>query len=484
MNTLEKARANTRRLLLIFSWSICLLFSSTSFAISLEEYLKQVESKNQSIESANLSKKASETGDSEAAVLTSPQFFTSAQVARDKSPTLLGDLQGTDRRGQTLQSGFQSQTDFGVQGRLYFSHDQQRTLGSSFVQPGQEQIDLQSYNLELKLPLWQNGFGRDLRLQKSAIKSQAKAEGFQADFDYQSTIHRAESTYYRLSRLQEEVQVLSGLVDQGEKLVSWARTRVGSRLLEKSNLTESQAAFAGRELELKGKQLEYEDALRDFNSIREFPLDTKVTLSSVKEVLSKVSRETSIKATFVRLDLRAQEQLIDAEKKSLERALEALKPKLDLSTRFASFTKQSDLNDTRRCTSTDSCSQVVLGLNFEMPLDFGSVDKASAASRYRIQAREASLNRARTESDSQLNRLRKSFELLDAQILASEQLLKAQSERLKEERSRQRLGRGSTFDVIRAEQDYSQSELTLLALQFSKLDAISQLRLFVSPEEK
>lgn len=117
-----------------------------------------------------------------------------------------------------------------------------------------------------------------------------------------------------------------------------------------------------------------------------------------------------------------------------------------------------------------------------MPLDFGSVNDARSAADFRVKAREASLIRARSESDTQLVRLQRSLELIDQQIVASDGLIKAQQDRLAEERKRQKLGRGSTFDIIRAEQDLSQSELYLIQLQFSKLEALSSLRIFVPSE--
>ena len=453
-----------------------------SWALSLDEYLRQVETKNQGIEASRLNKKASENADAQARLLTSPQFFATGQTVRDKSPTLLGELQGTERQSQAIQTGLQSQTDFGLQGRIYFSHDQQKTLGSSFIQPGQEQIDLQSYNVELKLPLWQNSFGRDTRLQKSSITAQAEAELAQSTFENKNTLQAAELAYYRLSRLQQEQQVLRRLVEQGEKLVSFARSKVGSRLLERSNLTEASAALASRELELQAKAIEYEDALREFNAIREFALDTTVSLEPIENQL-RSTKLTEVSSVLMRLDLKVQEKAIEAEKLSLKRSQEALKPRLDFSTKLSSFTKQSDFNDTRRCIDANACSQVVVGLNFEMPLDFSNVEKAKESASYRIQAREASLNRARLESDSQLERLKKNLELVDSQIKASERLLSAQKERLKEERNRQRLGLGSTFDVIRAEQDFSQSELSLIQSQAAKLEVLSQLKLFVAREE-
>lgn len=453
-----------------------------SWGLSLDEYLRQVETKNQGIEASRLHEKAAENADAQASLLTAPQVFANGQSVRDKSPTLLGELQGTERQSQTIQTGLQAQTDFGLQGRLYFSHDQQKTLGSSFIQPGQEQIDLQSYNLELKLPLWQNSFGRDTQLQKSSITAQAQAELAQSIFENRSTLQAAEAAFYKLSRLQEEQGVLKRLVEQGEKLVSFARSKVGSRLLERSNLTEASAALASRELELQAKTIEYEDALREFNAIREFALDTAVSLEPIGNQLRN-TRITAVQDSLTRLDLKVQEKVIEAEKLSLKRSQEALKPKLDLSTKLSSFTKQSDLTDTRRCIDANACSQVVVGLNFEMPLDFSNVEKAKESASYRIQAREVSLKRARLESDSQLERLKKNLELLDSQIKASERLLSSQKDRLKEERNRQRLGRGSTFDVIRAEQDFSQSELSLIQSQAAKLEVLSQLKLFVAREE-
>lgn len=434
------------------------------------------------MEASRLSEMSADNFKSQSNLLTSPQFFVTGQSSKDKSPTLLGELQGTERRNQGVQSGIQTNTAFGVQGRLYFSHDNQQTLGSSFIPVGQESIDLQSYNLELKIPVWQNGFGRDVRSQRRAIQAQAEAEKFQASFEAQSTLQRAETAYYRLAKLQSEKEVLLRLVDQGNKLTSWAKEKVGSRLLEKSNLTESIAAKASRDLELRAKDLEYQDALREFNSLRQFPLDTQVALSAINDLVEKKSKFLPPQITESRIDVKAQERAIEAEKENLKRSKELLKPRLDITGKLASFTKQSDINDTRRCTDVNACSQVVVGLTFEMPLDFSNTEKAASSANQKIEAREAALARARIDSADGLSRIQKSLELIDQQIIASRELLKAQENRLKEERNRQKLGRGSTFDVIRAEQDFSQSELALIQIYFAKLQTLSSLRLYASSE--
>lgn len=477
-----KTRASLKQFVpLSFSMMVALLFSSSAWAITLNEYLDEVGRNNKAVTASQYSEKSANLSTAQSALLTAPQFFANALSSSDKSPTIMGSLNGTERQNKNLQSGFQMNSNLGLQGRLYYSHDEQKILGSTFIPPEQDTLKLESYNIELKLPIWQNGFGRDVRFQKNAIEQQAKAESIQARFENESVLLQAEVAYFKLAKLQQEREVLLRLKDQGEKLVDWTRKRADSRLLEKSNLNESIAALAGRDLELKRKILEYEDALKEFNSIREVALDTPATLTSLKEQLSSVkTRDLSQK--LVRLDLKAHESAIESEKSSLERSKELLKPKLDLSTKLATFKKQNNIDDTSRCTDSNACSQFVIGVNFEMPLDFGSVNDARSAADFRVKAREASLIRARSESDTQLVRLQRSLELIDQQIVASDGLIKAQQDRLAEERKRQKLGRGSTFDIIRAEQDLSQSELYLIQLQFSKLEALSSLRIFVPSE--
>jgi outer membrane protein TolC len=461
---------------------VVLFFSNSALAITLNEYLDEVRRNNKAVTAAHFSEKSANLSNAQGALLTAPQFFATALSSSDKSPTIMGALNGTERQNKNLQSGFQMSSVLGLQGRIYYAHDEQKIIGSSFIPPEQDTLNLESYNIELKLPIWQNGFGRDVRFQKNAIEQQAKAESTQARFENESILLQAEIAYFKLSKLQQEREVLFRLKDQGEKLVSWTRNRSESRLLEKSNLNESVAALAGRDLELKRKILEYEDALKEFNSIREVALDTPATVTPLQEQLSS-TKIRGLTQNLVRLDLKSHESAIESERSSLERSKEALKPKIDLSTKFATFKKQNDLDDTSRCTDSNACSQFVLGINFEMPLDFGSIKDARSAADFRVKAREAFLIRARSESNAQLVRLQRSLELIDQQIVSSDGLIKAQQDRLAEERKRQKLGRGSTFDIIRAEQDLSQSELYLIQLQFSKLEALSSLRLFVPSEE-
>jgi outer membrane protein TolC len=154
----------------------------------------------------------------------------------------------------------------GFDTRAYISGDKQGTFGSSFIESGKDEVYFQGSNLEVSIPLWQGFLGKSLELEKSKVLSQSKAENSIANYQKQQLIVEAELSYLRLSKIQNEIEILQELVKQGERLASYAGRKVEQRLLEVTNLKESQAALSARPLQLESKIAEKTNVTKEFLS--------------------------------------------------------------------------------------------------------------------------------------------------------------------------------------------------------------------------
>lgn len=460
---------------------LLLLISEASFgsSLSLSNYLQMVGSEHSSIESSNKMIESSGAGKAQSSLVNSPRFFMEARTTEDKSPTLLGELQGTYRKNQSFATGFSFQSELGFDARAYVSGDKQGTFGSSFIESGKEEVYFQGSNLELSIPLWQGFLGKSLELEKSKILSQSVAENANAKYQKQQLLVEAELSYLRLAKLQNEIEILRELVKQGERLAAYAEKKVGQRLLEVTNLKESQAALSARQLQFESKLAEKSDATKEFLSfIQANNLQDQYEVERLDSIFEGMRTQERIPS---RLDIKVQASALEVDRAQLLEATESLKPKLELTSRYSSFNQQSNFNDSRRCISQNDCSILSFGVFFEIPLELNNLSEVRSAISNRLRARELMLHRAKYDSKAEFDRLVNQIDLGRKRLSFSEDLVKIQKQRLQEERRRQNFGRGSTFDVIRAEQDHSQSLLSDIEIKHFLLESNARLKLF---EEK
>lgn len=445
--------------------------------LTRESFLNEVRSKNSSYRAVSENREAAGLERSQGELLTSTQAFGNASHLNDKSPTLLSDFQGTERRNTTLELGLQKQTRFGLQGRLFLNNNSQRTIGASLLGPGQDELTLQSYNLELKLPVWKNGFGRDVRLRQESSANVSEASRKKAELELLELENRASLTYLKLSRVRTAKRLVGELTDQGEGLVAWVQRRVNARLLEESDLAQAQAALSSRKLQLEAMAMEEAELEREFNLLRD--QEDSRPIGELEPFSDVVKELESLKVSADhRKDLAILKLSVEAEQKEIALKKEDFLPEIALTTRLAAFTKQSDLNDTRRCLDPLNCSQVYVGVAVAVPLDFASASEGLEAVNKRMHAKKLALAKSEQEARVGFAKLTRSRELLRKQLALSRELVAHQNKRLAEERRKQRLGRSSTFDLIRAEQERAEAELSRLGLVYSFLEVTHQLRFY------
>lgn len=460
---------------------LLLLFSEASFgsSLSLSNYLEMVVSENTNIESSDRMIEASTSGKAQSSLVNSPSFFLDARTTEDKSPTLIGELQGTYRKNQSFATGFNFRSNLGINTKAYLSGDRQGIFGSSFIESGKNEVYFQGSNLEVSIPLWQGFLGRSLELEKSKVLSQSQAENANANYQKQQLLVEAELSYLRLSKIQNEIEILEELVKQGERLALYAERKVQQRLLEVTNLKESQAALSARRLQLESKLAEKSNVTKEFLSfIQAKNLQDHYEVENLDSVFEKMKVNDRLPS---RLDIKAQASALEVDRAQLLEANEYLKPKLELSSRYSTFNQQSNFNDSRRCISQNDCSVFSVGVYFEIPLEQKNLSEVESAIANRLRARELMFQRAKYDSTVEFDRLVNQIDLGRRQLGFSENLVKIQKQRLDEERKRQNFGRGSTFDVIRAEQDHSQSLLSDVEIKHFLLESNARMKLF---EEK
>jgi outer membrane protein TolC len=175
--------------------------------------------------------------------------------------------------------------------------------------------------------------------------------------------------------------------------------------------------------------------------------------------------------------LRALSAQLGVEKAQLKLQKESLKPDLNLKASYTAF-GQSGSPDTLRCRSASDCHNIVAGVALTLPLDFSSVSEAHRAADARLQSLEHQIEYAQQMSIVEFNSFKQQEASLRIQAESVRTMIRSQKRRLDLERQRQQRGRASTFDVIKAENDLSESQQRLAEIQAQRLMTISQMRNF------
>jgi outer membrane protein TolC len=447
--------------------------------LTLDNYIKLIKEKNDSYFALTKKQDAALQESSKANLLTSPQYFANGDSSVDKSPTTNPAQNGTERKITNFQTGLEMQTEFGLSGKVYFGQTYYRVLGTNpiYVSPDLTSGVQQYYGTELKIPLLKNGFGRDVQAKKKAIEKSSLATQGLAKFKQLQLENQAKMLYLKVEQLQEVIQLKQTGIEQHAKLVKWVTERVHSKILEPSDLSQSIAAKQQKDLSLQSSLLELSQAKRDFNNLMNEPSEKPLPKLQSLDYLIPNS-EIKINLDLQRKDIKSLEKSIEAEKETFISERENFKPELNIVGKALGYTNQSSLNDTSRCTSFENCANLYIGINFKVPLEFESLNNSYDSAGTKIQEKEFQLAAAKSQAKNDLNKIYQTSKILKLQRDLSVKIIATEKQRLEEEHKRQTYGRASAFDIIRAEQDYLQSQLTLLSIMYSQAELNTNLKLF------
>jgi hypothetical protein len=253
-----------------------LAVSVTSHAMTLDEFLRKVESDNSYSQSQILSAEASQLRESEGPLLTSPDLYTLGNATIDKRQTQNPSFEGTRRNSNTYQLGVEQQSIWGLKHKLYYSLDQTELIGADHNFSPNPSASKSSFNYEISLPIWRNGFGRSTQDQINSIVSQNKSESFAAQFNRKQIKVNATAVYWQLKSAQELFALSNELLESNDGFLNWTRRRVRDRLGEESDLRQAEAIVALREYELEQARTEVTEAQQLFNEMLELPPGTPV----------------------------------------------------------------------------------------------------------------------------------------------------------------------------------------------------------------
>ena len=468
---------NNHRLVAIMLLLLSSPMVAHTAALSKDDFLRQVEEKNQSITASKLIVNGTSERANEGKLLFKPNFFAQAQTSADKKPTTNLGSQGDRTDYQLLKAGISEQFNFGLQTQLSYTTSHTKIYDSSPIYLPVSSFNDGAATLEITQSLWRNFLGSETQSMEAAITAQSQASKHTENFKIKSLLSQAETLYWSLSQMRKVVQVEKESLERARKIREWAQNRLKSGLAESADFLQADANYKARDYELKSSLQDLKNLQRSVNSLR--GIDGDVIDEDLEAVNSaNIKTLSTPKKEDLRDDTKAALELEKITRANAEVSIQKNKPTFEL---YGSYTLNGrDPNKSEAISNsfkTDHDTKAI-GLRFNAPIDFMSTsDNISGYKNEQIAAKE-NYQRKFFEQEQSWNDLVSKLEDAKIKLALIEKIEEAQKIKATNERDRLNRGRTTTFQVLNFEQDYAQSQLSRIQSETNILNIYAQLKVF------
>lgn len=442
--------------------------------LSLEEFKKQVMEKDPQTQAILEQKRGAELTVNQADFLTSVNLFATSTYLDDQRPTSNPTFQGSRTLVNGLSAGLQQQTRLGLKWAL--SQNVQKTEIEDAALIPQPKFYDAFPKLELAIPLWRNLLGNEISAEQDQLRFQARAQMKQADIAWIRQEALIEEAYYNLLSQQEAYEIQKDSLTRAQRILEWSRTRVQRNLSDETDLFQSQAAVASREIDLTAAETNLRSARRQFNAYRGVAgedVPEKLVGSDID--LKKLKLDKNLQK--IRKDLKAQSDLNQSQAAAYGAQKEKSKPNLDLTLQAQTNGRAATYTRAQKNTWEDQ-DYLYVGVNFSMPID--QLKASNVREGYtKLENSQRLIEKARlrdetltwAETVDRAEQINKQLELL-------RHLEVVQRKNADSERNRLSRGRSTTFQVLTFEQNYNAVRAQRIQAEFQARQFINQLNLF------
>jgi outer membrane protein TolC len=459
--------------------SLIVIIPNISFgtSLSLNDFLKQVQEKNQSIVASKLSEEGALDRSNEGKLIFRPSLFAQAQSAIDKKPTTNKNAQGDRTDHNLFTAGLMQQFNFGLQSKLTYNISHTIIYNASPAFLPQNNFYDGMLTLELTQSLLRNFFGVENQSLETISTSQAKASKLTEQFKVRTIISLAESLYWSLSQMRKIVKVQKESFDRAEKIRNWSKKRLNSGLGESSDFLQADANYKAREYELLNALQEEKNIHRSINSMR--GVDSDIFEEDLESVDSTKIKELELpKRMAVRDDTAAAFELEKIAKANAALSIEKNKPTFEVYGTYALNGRSREKDIAVTNTFKNEHDTRAIGLRFVTPIDLLTTNNNINGYKKEQMAAEQNYQRKVFDQEALWNDLTSKFRDAKIKLTLVEKIVEAQKIKAGNERERLNKGRTVTFQVLNFEQDYAQSELAKIQSESSILNIYAQLKTF------
>lgn len=434
---------------------LIVLGSGSLSAMTLQEYLGQVETQSLAYQSSLASASGSRLVAREADLLTSPVLFATTKFNFDGKMNNPPASSYEDTRTNTYTLGVSQQFDFGLQAKFSYSAIKTHYVGAHF-NPGvaSEYWDL-SPRVELVMPLLGNGFGRTLRANKEVSINQNLANEYSALAQSKTLMSDAEYAYWRLSTALERVAIQESASKAGQNIFSFVDNQKKKNLGESADVLQARALTEANQLQLQQAINEREAAKRAFNTFLNLPTDSEIPKLEAINYTALENTEVPTTRPGDRLDLKAARAQADLARATSVLITERNKPTLDVIGGYALNGRGVDTGLAFENASKTNRDAGYVGVQFQLPLNFKATSDAKAGAERLRDSADINVLKIAYNQDQDWTTLKEKLAEAKLTLKLARSMENAQRSKLEGERSRLRQGRTTTYQVLLFEQDYT-----------------------------
>jgi len=453
--------------------------------ITLDNYLKRVETENPDIIAVNLSIEAAWQKVMEADMVYSPYVSGSYNRTDDRSGPGFGSVLATDEMkasefSLSASEKFRTGTNVSL-GYTYMGAD--FSLLSPFNYNGTNYNSFSGYQLTPTLSLSQSLL-RDFNagLTQSGIdkqKSSVLAGQYMLLYKKQQLMLSAHSAYWSLSLDREVMDFRKASLDRAEKLLNWNENKIKLDLIEESDLLESQAAYRLRQLNLKLSQEDEIKASRAFNQM--LGLKSDIVAENLEKISDKVTAFAQIDKLSCdgkRADVLAAESTYRssefADKETKYRAM----PELSFNASYALNGLGLAYSDAWDQLASQDKPTYTLGLSFIVPLDYKTLTTVKRGYNNDFTSSKEAFKSAMNAAQNDWDQLQTSWSNVKSRLQLAKDIMKIQDDRVKAEQKKFEKGRTTTFLLLSSENDLDDATLSLYRTVFEEIMTLAQAELY------
>lgn len=448
-------------------------------ALTLNEYLTQVEEKSLAYRQGRAQADGSGLVSREADLLTSPYFFAEARQSFDTTVPAPPQSPSYDEKHVGLYSaGLTQKFDFGLEAKFAYTMTKTKYDNASFS-PGVESSFWDATpHVELKMPLWGNGFGRTIQAQADVTRNQNLADQYGALANSQNLLINAEVAYWQLSTAKERVAIQEQALGAGQNIYNYVSKQKQKNLGESADVLQATALIESYKLQLQQAKNDVERAQRAFNTFLNLESTTatpsldSVDYANLQNIVVPEARPGE------RLDVKAARAQAALAKASSNLILERNKPTLDVVGGYALQGRGIEASRAFSNGSKTNHDSGYVGVMFNMPLNFSAVSDAKAGARRLRDSAEISEQNLLYTQDQDWVDLKQKLSESKATLKIARSMELAQKAKLENERTRLRQGRTTTYQVLLFEQDYTTAQASRIQAATQILALESQLKLY------
>ncbi|WP_413584288.1 TolC family protein [Bdellovibrio sp. HCB274] len=466
---------------------ILLAVSSSSYAMDLQTYLKNVESNHRTIKSLDLSKEAADDRYTAGDIDLVPVMSAGWSYINDKNPLSQFALLGVPVSKQTSYNlgfgkKFSSGTNVTVWGQTT-EFDNPGILDpafASFSKFGYGQL-----GVTLDQSLWKDFFGAATRLRWERQDAATAAEKGGYDLQIRGVLVQAEIAFWEYLYAVDNLKTAQGTLERAKRIESWTRRRVNDGISDRADLLQGQALVAGRQLILITAEDDLESskqAIRDFLELKPTdPIpDLQGDLGAARPINSLVTggkgRVVQVEAYLKSLEAKARAVVA-------EEVEEAYKPDLVLSGAYTTNNLSKDMAEATQNLTDTAKPTAKVAINFRYMFDTSVKSAAKDAARKEALASRLQAERQLLDSDSSWSELKRRYEEMSKRVQSAEQVYKLQTDRARATTDLFNKGRTITMNVVDSENDAATAELNLSRLKTEQRKMEAQGRLYMTVEE-